>query len=81
MRKKKKKSRRKIAVSFEGVLRGFLSERKGKVIPCRGPEDRKGAGSSSRKSGARTLGVGSIRSRAESAEGCVKLKQRYLTSG
>ena len=41
-------------------------ERKGKVIPCRGAEDRKGAGTSSGKSGTRNLEAESIRSRAES---------------
>ena len=51
-----------------------MSERKGKVIPYRGTEDRKGAGNNSGKSGARYLQGESIRSRAESTEGCVKLK-------
>ena len=36
-------------VRFEGVQRGFLSERKGKVIPGRGAEDEKGAGTNSAK--------------------------------
>ena len=40
-------------VCCQGVQSGFLSERK--VIPCRGAEDRKGAGTSSGKSGARNL--------------------------
>ena len=53
---------------------GFLSERKGKVTPCRWTEDRKGAGTNSGKSGARNLEAESIRSRAESTtRGCVKL--------
>ena len=56
---------------FEGVQRGFLSERKGKVIPCRGAEDRKGAGTSSGKSGTRNQENGSSKSRAESTGGCV----------
>ena len=38
--------RRNNALRFDlkGVQRGFLSKWKGKVIPCRGAEDRKGAG-------------------------------------
>ena len=36
---------------FEGVQREFLSERKGKGIPCRGPEDGKDSGTESGKSG------------------------------
>ena len=50
----------------EGVQREFLSERKGKVIPCRGAEDRKGAGTNSGKSGTRNPEAESIRCRAES---------------
>ena len=61
-------------VSFEGVQRGFLSERKGKVIPCRWTGNAKGAGTNSGESGARNLEVESIRSRAESTGGCVNLK-------
>ena len=34
---------------------GFLSERKGKVIPCRWTENRKGAKTSSGESGARNI--------------------------
>ena len=49
-------------------------EAKGKVIPCRWTENRKGAGTNSRESGARNLEAESIRSRAESTGGCVKLK-------
>ena len=41
---------------LEGVQRGFLSERKGKVIPCRGAEDRKGTGINSGKSDTRKSG-------------------------
>ena len=40
---------------------GFLSERKGKDIPCRWTEDRKAAGSNSREPGARGLQARSIR--------------------
>ena len=58
----------------EGVQRGFLSERKGKVIYCRGAEDRKGAGTNSEESGTRHLEAESIRSRSESTGGCVNLK-------
>ena len=38
-------------VGFEGVQRGFLSDSKGKVIPCRETEDRKDTGTDSGKSG------------------------------
>ena len=51
-----------------------LSERKGKVIPCQGAKDGKGTGTNTGKSGARNLEAESIRSRAESMGGCVKLK-------
>ena len=61
-------------VRSEGVQREFLSERKGTVIPCRVTEDRKGAGTNSGESGARNLEAESIRSRAESTGGRVKLK-------
>ena len=43
--------KRDAEVRFEGVQRGFLSERKGKFIPCRGAEDRKGVGTDSGMSG------------------------------
>ena len=52
----------------------MLPERKGKVIPCRWAENRKGAGTNSGESGGRNLEAESIRSRAESTGGCVKLK-------
>ena len=58
-----------VEVEFERVPRGFLSERKGKVIPCRGAEDGKGTGTNNGKSGTRNLGAGSIRSREESGDG------------
>ena len=45
-----------------------------KAIPCRGTEDRKGAGTSSGKSGTRNLEAESIRNRADITGGCVKLK-------
>ena len=63
-----------LGVRSEGVQRGFLSERKGKVIPCRGAEDRKSAGTSSGKSSSKNLELEaeSIRSRAETTGGCVK---------
>ena len=57
-----------------GVQRGFLSEGKGKVIPCRRTENRNGAGTNSGESGARNLEAESIRSRAESAGGCVSIR-------
>ena len=47
-----------------------MSERKGKVVPCRWTENRKGCG----ESGAMNLEAESIRSRSESTRGCVKLK-------
>ena len=56
------------------MQRGFLSERKGKVIPCRGSENRKGAETNGGESSTRNLEAESIRSRAESTGGCVKLK-------
>ena len=34
-------------VSFEGIQRRYLSDRKGKAIPYRRTEDRKGAGTNS----------------------------------
>ena len=44
------------------------------VIPCRGAENRKVAGTNSEKSGTRNLEAESITSRAESMGGGVKLK-------
>ena len=61
-------------IIFEWVQRGFLSERKGKVIPCRWTKNRNGAGTNSGESSARNLETESIRSRAESTGGHVKLK-------
>ena len=52
-----------------------MSERKGKVTPCRWAEDRKSAGINSGKSSTKNLEAESIRSRAESTGGCVKLKK------
>ena len=49
-------------------------ERKGKVIPCRWTENRKGTGTNSGESGVRNLEAGSIRNGVESMGGCVKLK-------
>ena len=43
-------------------------------MPCRGTDNRKGAGTNSGESGARNLEAQSIRTRAESTRGCVKLK-------
>ena len=60
-------------VTSEWFQRGFLSERKVKVIRCWWTENRKGAGTNSGESGARNLGAESIRSRAESMGGCIKL--------
>ena len=36
--------KKRLEVWFEGVQRGFMSERKRKVSPCRGAEDRKWLG-------------------------------------
>ena len=44
---------------------GFVSERKGKVIPCRWTEDRKGAGTDSREPGARGLQARSVRAQTQ----------------
>ena len=53
-------------VRSEGVQRGFLSERKVKVTPCRGAENRnekkKGAGTKSGESVTRILEAESMRS-------------------
>ena len=43
-------------------------------MSCRRAENRKGAGTNSGESGAKNLEAESIRSRAESTGGCVKLK-------
>ena len=66
--------KRNVYRSHLRVQRGFLSERKGKVTPYRWIENRKGAGTNGGESGARNLEAESIRSRAESTGGCVKLK-------
>ena len=52
-------------IGFEGVQRGFLSERKGMVIPRRRAEDRKGTRTNSGKSETRNTEAESIRGRAE----------------
>ena len=55
-----------LPVRFGGVQREFLSEKKVKVTPCRGAENRnekkKGAGTKSGESGTRNLEAESIRS-------------------
>ena len=56
--------KKRLRVRVEGVQRGFPSERKGNTIPCRGAENRNGAGTNSGESGARSLEAESIRSRA-----------------
>ena len=61
-------------VGFEWVLRGFLSERKGMVIPCRGAENGHGIRTNSRQFDTRNLEAESIRSRLVSMRGYVKLK-------
>ena len=62
---------------FKWVQRGFLLERKGKVIPCRWTENRKDMGTNSEESGVRNLEAESIRSRAESM--CVFVKLKTIT--
>ena len=69
-------------VGHEEVQRGFLSDRKGKVIPHRGVEDMEtnngtGMGINTAKSGTRNLETESISNRAESMGGCVKLDCVY----
>ena len=54
------------------VQRGFLSDRKGKVIPCRRTENKKGTVTNRGESGARNLEAESVRCREESTGGCVK---------
>ena len=49
----------------ESIWRGCLSDRKGKVIPCRWTKNRKGAGINSGESGTRNLEAEGIRSRVE----------------
>ena len=48
-------------VGFEGVQRGFLSERKGMVIPCGGAKDGKGTRTNRGKGDTRNLEAESIR--------------------
>ena len=71
--------RKRLKVIFERVQR-FVSERKVKVSPCRGVEDGKGSGTNSKKSGTKNLEAESIRSRAESTGGCIKMKTVAETS-
>ena len=66
--------KKKFSVGFEGVQRGFLSERKGKDTPCRGAEDAKTSGPESGKSGTRILEAEKLQSWAESTGWCAKLK-------
>ena len=66
--------KKRFEVGSEGVEREFLSERKGKVIPCGGTDDRKVTGTNSGKSGTRNLEAESTESRAESTGGCVNLE-------
>ena len=47
--------KKEIGVRLDGVQRGFLSERKTKVIPCKWTKDRKGAGTNGEKSGRRNF--------------------------
>ena len=52
----------------------FCRRGRGRSFHAEGAEERKGAGTSSGKSGTRNLEAESIRSRAESMGRCVKLK-------
>ena len=63
----------RLEVRSERVQGKFLSEREGRVIPCRGAEDRKGVGTNSGKSRTRNLEAESTRSRAGRTGWCVKL--------
>ena len=63
-----------LEVTFQCSEIGHLSEWRGKVIPCGGPEDRKGAGNKNGKSGTRTLQAEGTGSRLEGTGGCVQLK-------
>ena len=45
-----------------------IAERKGKVIPCRGAKDRKGAGTNGSKPGLRNMEAECVRSNADSME-------------
>ena len=51
-----KKKKNCFEVEFEGIPRGFLSEMKGKDIPCRGAADGKGSGTESGGGGGRRRG-------------------------
>ena len=61
-----------LEVRSEGDRRGFPSDRK-RVVPCRGAEDRKVAGTDSERPGIGIPENESIRSRAESTRRCVRL--------
>ena len=56
---------------------GFLSESKGKVIPCTMAENGNGAGTNSGKSGTRNVEAESITSRAESEGGMYKAEDSH----
>ena len=56
------------------VFFSFSENRKGKVIPYRGTEDRKGAGTNSGESGARTQETESVRNRAEECNRVCKVE-------
>lgn len=58
-------------LNLKRVKRGFLLERKGRVIPCSGAEDGKGMGTNSGKSGRRNL-------EAETREYQLTAEQRVL---
>ena len=62
-------------VRFEGVENRFQFEKKGKVIPHRGAEDRKGTKTNNGKFAMKNLEAEGIRSRAESTGGGAKLKK------
>ena len=60
-------------VGFQRVERGFLSEKKGKAIPLKA-KDGKGTRIKGEKPDTVNLESESIKGRAESTGGCVKLK-------
>ena len=66
-----------IRLNLNESSEGFLLDRKGKVIPCRWTEHRKGAGTNSGESGAKNLEAESIRSRAESTGRVCKVEDSH----
>ena len=59
------RKKKNFEVEFEGDQRGFLLERKGKIIPRRGAEDGKDTVANSGRSDRKKLEAKSIRARTE----------------